>query len=139
MAAVKKWYLAGPMSGISQFNFPEFDRLAALLREQGYEIVSPAEMDDPETRAAALASPDGAPGSGASNGETWGDFLARDVKLIADKVDGVLVMRGWRNSRGARLEAYVAHLCGKPIHLVEDDGTITQSVTIVTEYHYELV
>jgi hypothetical protein len=110
---VTKVYLAGPMTGIPQFNFPAFDAAAAALREAGYDVVSPAEMDDPETRAAALASPDGAPGSGSSSGETWGDFLARDVKLIADGgLDAIVVLPGWERSRGARLETFVGGALG---------------------------
>lgn len=109
-------YIAGPMTGIPQFNFPTFDTAAEHLRSLGFEIQSPAELDDPETREAALASPDGAPGSGAANDETWGDFLSRDVKLIADVVEGVAVLPGWETSRGARLETFVARLCGKPVY-----------------------
>lgn len=108
----KTYYLAGPMTGIPQFNFPAFIEAAARLRAQGHTIVSPAELDDQATFDAAMASPDGSPGSGSTNGETWGDFLARDVKLIADKCQGVILLPGWAHSRGARLEAYVGLLCG---------------------------
>lgn len=109
-------YTAGPMSGIPQFNFPAFDEAAARLRRLGYEVVSPAELDSPESRAAALASEDGDPAEYASTtGETWGDLLARDVKIVADEVDVVAVLPGWQSSRGARLETYVARLCGKPV------------------------
>jgi Domain of unknown function (DUF4406) len=109
-------YIAGPMTGIPQFNFPAFDAVAEGLRSQDYTVVSPAEMDDPQTRKAALASPDGAPGSGTTDGQTWGDFLARDVKLIADEIDVVAVIPGWEKSRGARLETFVARaLCGKRV------------------------
>lgn len=115
-----KLYLAGPMTGIPQYNIPAFDEAAFILRalQLGYDVVSPAELDDPETRAAALASPDGAPGSGSANGETWGDFLARDVKLLADGgIDGVVVLPGWEKSRGARLETFVAsRMMGLPIY-----------------------
>ena len=105
-------YLAGPMSHIPQFNIPAFDFAASDLRRRGFTVVSPAELDDPATRAVALASPDGAPGSGAANGETWGDFLARDVKLIADGgIEGVILLPEWWRSRGARLEATVGLLC----------------------------
>lgn len=111
----KPWYLAGPMTGIPQFNFPEFQRVTNMLRQAGYPIRSPAELDDQETYDAAMASVDGAPGSGVTNGETWGDFLSRDVKLVADESCGVIVMPGWERSRGARLEVFVAELCSLPV------------------------
>lgn len=105
-----KLYLAGPMTGIPSFNIPMFDRVAAVLRSQGYDIVSPAELDDPEIRAISLASPDGAIATLNTHGQTWGDFLARDVKLLADDgIEGVVVLPGWERSNGARLETFVAN------------------------------
>lgn len=123
---MKNVYIAGPMTGIPQFNFPAFDALAAELRGLGFGVTSPAEMDDPETRAAALASPDGAPGSGSANGQTWGDFLARDVKLIADSptIEGIVCLDDWSKSRGARLETFVAMLCSKPVFKLKDDDLV---------------
>jgi hypothetical protein len=103
------------MTGIPQFNFPAFFAAAKELRDvHGLDIVSPAEIDDEEDAGAALASPDGAPGSGtgACNDKTWGDFLARDVKLIADVCGGIVFLPRWEKSRGARLEAFVGILCG---------------------------
>lgn len=35
--------LSGPMSGISDFNFPAFDAAAQRLRAQGYYVFNPAE------------------------------------------------------------------------------------------------
>lgn len=121
-------YLAGPMTGIPQFNFPLFDSVAEDLRRQGIDIRSPAEMDDHETRQAALASPDGAPGSGTTNGETWADFLARDVKLIADGVSAVAALPGWERSKGARLEVFIARLTDKPVLsvILPHDGSRTR-------------
>jgi hypothetical protein len=37
-------YIAGPMRGIPEFNFPAFDA-AARGRAMGLEIISPAELD----------------------------------------------------------------------------------------------
>lgn len=108
MSGKKAYYLAGPMSNFPQFNFPAFDAAAKTLRKHGYKIVSPAELDSKKTRAAALASKDGHPGK---QKHTWGDFLARDVKLVADKVQGIILMPDWSHSRGARLEAFVGILC----------------------------
>lgn len=114
-----KLYLAGPMSWHPQFNFPLFDETAHQLRAKGYDIVSPAELDDPVVRKAALASPDGEP-NGIPHGQTWGDFLSRDVKLIGDEVDGVAVMPEWWTSKGARLEAFCCWLTDKPVYSVMD-------------------
>lgn len=115
---MKRVYLAGPMTGIPQFNFPAFDAAAAALRGMGYDVVSPAELDSPEHRAAAMASADGDPTSyNGATGETWGDLLARDVKLIADDgIEAIFCLPGWERSRGARLETFVGGaLCGLPV------------------------
>lgn len=117
----KKFYIAGPMTGIPQFNFPAFDVAAASLRSFGYLVVSPVELDDPSSRSAALANETGDPEQyNADTGETWGDLLARDVKLIADEVSGVVALEGWEDSRGARLEVFVARTCGKPVYSHEE-------------------
>lgn len=117
-----KFYLAGPMTGVPQFNYPLFDKVSAQLRAMGLEIVSPAELDDPETRKQALASPDGKLQDGRLNGQTWGDMLARDIKLIADGgIDGIVVLPDWEFSRGARMEVFTAINLGKPVYFLLDD------------------
>lgn len=109
-----KLYLAGPMSNVKQFNIPAFEEAAATLRACGYDIVSPAELDSPEMRAFGLQSLDGKmPPSGKIAGETWGDVLARDIRIIADTVEGIVFLPDWQYSRGARLEAFVALLTDK--------------------------
>jgi hypothetical protein len=102
------------MSGVPQYNIPAIDAAAAFLRSEGYDIVSPAELDSPATRAEALLSSDGIPNpDGKVGGETWGDMLARDVRLIADQIGGIILLNRWWTSRGARLEAFVGLLCKK--------------------------
>lgn len=91
------------MSGLPQSNFPAFYEAADVLRDQGWEIVSPAELDDEEEKANALA--------GRPSKSSWGDFLARDVKMIADGgIEGIVFLPRWWTSRGARLEATVGLL-----------------------------
>jgi len=118
-----KVYIAGPMTGIPQFNIPAFDDAAADLRARGYDVVSPAELDDPVIREIELASPDGdlvaltaeLQRRGLAKG-TWGEFLARDVQLISDEgIEAIVVLPGWDKSKGARLETFVGRLCGLPI------------------------
>lgn len=97
-------YIANKMTGVPQSNIPWFDAAAADLRARGIDAISPAELDDPETREAALAD------EPAPNGQTWGDFLARDLKLIADDgIEAIIVGPDWQDSKGARLETFVAY------------------------------
>jgi len=101
-------YLAGPMSGYAQFNFPAFYAATDDLRARGWDIVSPAELDDEQTKADAMASANGNP---QDTKRTWGYFLARDVNIVSDQVDGIVFLPDWVRSRGAKLEAFVALLC----------------------------
>lgn len=102
-----KLYLSGPMSGIENFNFAAFASAAEYLRGKGYYVVSPAEADEED--------------GGVVDGKatmSWGDYIRRDIQLLLD-VDGVVTLPGWRNSRGARLETYVARELGMPhYHLI---------------------
>ena len=109
-----KIYLAGPMSGLPQFNFPAFFAAADQLRAAGFEVVSPAEIDNEEDKGAALRSPDGQSVKRTDGvSKTWGDFLARDVKLLADTgIQGIVFLPNWQNSKGAKLEAFVGLLQG---------------------------
>jgi hypothetical protein len=100
-----RWYLAGGMTGYPQSNFPAFFAAAKDLRSHGIDLVSPAELDDADTVARALAD--------LPCQQSWADFLSRDVKLIADQVQGIIYLPDWQKSRGARLETFVGLLQGK--------------------------
>jgi hypothetical protein len=124
---MKPWYLAGRMSGIDQSNFPAFYAAAADLRERGYSIVSPAELDDAATAARALANEPAK--------QTWGDFLARDVKLVSDQVKGIIFLEEWYMSRGAKLEAFVGILCGHTFLLYKGHGNPLIPISQQTVLH----
>ena len=38
-------YVAGPMRGYENYNYPAFDRCSRVLREQGWNAINPAELD----------------------------------------------------------------------------------------------
>ena len=95
-----KVYIAGPMSGYEEFNFPAFNRVEELLRESyGYKhVINPAKLH-PTTDL------------------PWVEFLKRDLReLIA--CDAVFLLKGWEKSRGATLEAFVAYTLG--LHLYKN-------------------
>lgn len=108
-----KTYLAGKMSGIPQFNFPRFHQVATWLREAGWDVVNPAELDSEQLRAQAEASEHGDMGDTEA---TWGDCLGRDIKILADECDEIILMDEWWKSRGAMTEAFVAVMQSKDIY-----------------------
>jgi len=130
-----KWYLTGPMSGMPQLNIPVFDYATKVLRMQGWDVISPAEMDSDKYRAEALQLPAGA--SPPTCDGTWGDILARDVKIVADQVEGLILLPHWQGSRGARLEVFVALLCQKQFakfHWEEEAVTMLSVKFIKSEF-----
>ena len=132
------WYTAGPMSGIPQFNYPLFLRVARMLREQGYTVKSPAEMDTPAMQAAALANMTGDLSKLTKEpNETWGDVLARDVKLISDNIGGIIMLPGWERSRGARLELFVGLLTNKQFGVW--DNHIDYATPVRREYVQHII
>ena len=117
----EKVYLAGPMTGIPQFNFPAFAEAAFKLRAAGIDVISPAETDTPEVQKIAMQSTTGQlDANGKIGGKTWGDILADDVKLIADTVTSIAFLDDWERSRGAKLEATVGLLCNHSFYQYRD-------------------
>lgn len=96
-------YLSGPMSGYPQFNIPAFDAAAWALRALGYNIISPSELDDPCVRDRCMRSIDGAPISEPGM-PTWGNFIGRDIRVLLDSCSGIVLLNGWEESRGSKIE-----------------------------------
>ena len=108
------WYVCGPMTGVPRFNYPLFELVTAFLRlDQGRTVINPAELDSPEMQSYARLSCDGDSALLAKyTKETWGDVLARDVRMIEREVGHFVLLPGWEKSRGARLEIFVGLLVG---------------------------
>lgn len=102
-------YLAGPMRGLPNFNFPAFHAAAADLRDRGYEVWSPAEHD----QAAGFV-----PTTGEGLKELR-DYMLADLPEVL-RSDLIVVLPGWEQSAGARLEVHVAHTCGIPVKTYPD-------------------
>lgn len=82
--STKTIYIAGPMSGLPELNFPAFHEAAADLRAQGHEVVSPAELYSHTDR-------------------DWGFYMRAAIKAMMD-CDEIFMLRGWANSKGAKIE-----------------------------------
>lgn len=121
---VKKVYLAGPMRGYPQFNFPAFHAAASLLRAQGYEVFSPAERDE------------GIYGAGFATGNTLGseelatkthsfnirEAMFADLEYICKEADAVFLLPGWEKSKGANAEKATAEAIGIEVRYLATNG-----------------
>lgn len=110
------------MTGLPRFNYPAFAEAEELIAECGVSVFNPTKLvNTADEYDEIMASVDGT--YNFSNGKTWSDFIIPSVKVIIDRVGSLVFLKDWQTSRGARLEAVVAHLCGKPCytypHLVE--------------------
>lgn len=109
-----KFYIAGPMRGHPQFNFPAFDAAAALLRSQGHEAFNPADRDRAEHGddfADANTTGDEAQAA-ESHGFNLRDALGDDTRWICQHADGIYLLDGWEHSKGATAEKALADALG---------------------------
>jgi hypothetical protein len=104
---MKQIYIAGPMSGYPEFNFPAFFTAQYTLEKQGWKVWNPANKDQEAgvvTDASFAAGDDQAlMKSGWDFKET---FLWDCDKVI--KSDAIYMLPGWEKSAGARAEHAVA-------------------------------
>lgn len=101
-----KLYIAGPMTGIPEYNFPAFMRAAEVLRQNSYEVVNPAELDMQNPEMAKVLAKATAPW-GCPEGMTLKDFMKRDLPALLE-CDGIVLLPGWATSAGVKIERAVA-------------------------------
>lgn len=108
-----KIYLAGPMRGYKDFNFPAFDYAAAKLREEGHDVFSPAERDRKKYGDNINKSETGNEQEAASNvGFSLREALGADMEYIAYHAEGIALLPGWEKSSGANAENALAVALG---------------------------
>ena len=82
-------YIAGPMTGHADYNYPAFHEAARVLRGCGLVVVSPAELH------------------GNDFSKTHEEYLAVDLAAL-DTCGTIFLLPGWEISRGAREELAAA-------------------------------
>lgn len=97
-------YIAGPMRGILRWNFPAFDAARDYLKDKGYNVVSPADLDRQAHGKDVEYQTDLPPGFVR-------EALARDFAALAT-CDAIYMLNGWENSAGARAELAFAQAIG---------------------------
>lgn len=88
-------YIAGPMTGVPDLNFPAFNAEAQFLRSIGFDVVNPAEVNPDHTMP-------------------WVECMRRDIAELM-KCDAIRLLPGWENSKGATLEHHIAERLGMAV------------------------
>lgn len=120
-------YIAGPMTGIAEFNFPAFDAAAARYRARGWTVISPAEHDRKmglDTRGMK-----GMPSELEGFGFDLAEALMWDLRQVAN-ADGIVLLAGWETSRGARAEWALAAALNNWAWLDDRIGIMVPAVDI---------
>lgn len=94
-------YVAGPMTGLPEFNYPAFHEAASQLAAFGYDPINPARTDGRENCRERL------------------DFMRASLLDLA-ACDGVATLSGWGDSRGAALEVFIAKSLDLPVRPVAE-------------------
>jgi hypothetical protein len=90
-----KYYLSGPMAGYPQHNFPAFEDAFKKLTAMGLSVLSPHRIEQPSIE--------------------WVDCLTNDVGIMVRECNGIILLPGWPESRGAKLELSIALSLGWPV------------------------
>lgn len=92
---MKRIYIAGPMTGLPDLNYPAFHAEAARLRGLGHHVENPAENP--------------APACGS-----WQAYMRMAISQLIT-CDSLVLLPGWQGSKGAMLEACIATELGMSV------------------------
>lgn len=96
---VVKIYISGGITGVKNYK-RKFNKAERLLKKKGYEVINPVTIGD------ALNMP-----SGISAEKAYSRYMLADIKALLG-CNAIYLLKGWSDSRGAKIEAMVAEACG---------------------------
>lgn len=106
MATARKptLYIAGPMTGLPENNYPAFRQAERDLRAAGYRVHNPVRSD---RRA----------DSPRLNPKEWADWMRNGINQLI-RCDGIALLPGYQDSKGAMVERNLAIELGlEPAHI----------------------
>lgn len=99
-----KVYLAGPMRGYENFNFPAFMKAAAYLRSHGHEVFNPAENDIEK----GYVTIDKGNIVSCDIPNIMRNCIMDDLTYIGRHAEAVVLLPGWEASKGVAAEMALA-------------------------------
>ena len=97
-------YIAGPMTGYEDLNYPAFNHAEEQLIDAGYKTLNPTE--------ATKGLPDDLKLS-------WEWYMRSALRMVT-YADGIALLPGWQQSPGATLEVEVAQKLAIPCREVNE-------------------
>jgi hypothetical protein len=116
-----KVYIAGPMTGYEEFNFPQFFQAERELIALGHTPLNPAWNNGLNLQEAVE--------NANYDGRSWQDYMRKDLNFLS-QADALCVLDGWKNSKGARLEVHIARQLDIPVMFLED-GKLVPRVQVL--------
>lgn len=109
-------YIAGPMRGIPEFNFPAFFAAEEVLHKifPNAMVFNPARRDN-EAHGVDISKGNATGDEGQAREEHGFDLreaLGADLHWICSQATAVYLLKGWEKSRGAQAERAVARTLG---------------------------
>lgn len=91
-------YLSGPITGVADYA-KRFAHAARLLESHGYTVINPVE--------------------GTDGTLSYAEYMRRDLALVLT-CEGIALIDGWGQSRGATMEKSVGAMVGLELRTVDE-------------------
>jgi hypothetical protein len=100
----KQIYVAGPMSGYKDWNYPAFYAAEEKLKKEGWRVKNPARKDEEMGYDDAEAKADGDTALAIAKGTfNFREAFMWDIQQVLEG-DAIFMLKGWETSPGACAE-----------------------------------
>lgn len=132
-------YIASKMTGIKAFNFPSFDAMRVLLTQNGFDVVSPADIDRAygfDGCTWLIGHPDW-DFTKLPEGLNYDEIMKRDIDALST-CQHILLFGDWISSKGANIEKENAEKLGLRVWTMDKLDELcklsqTQEIRVIDE------